>query len=1108
MSHTRLLMRMIPLIPLFAGCVEDAPLPDVGPCAVYPDGVYEYGQIGIGTCLAGPTDLAFLPDGHHLAISNANPWVDFTGGSFLVLDLDLLDPEAGRTLVTDMDPHAVPLPSFSGAMAVVPNQQLALVTNRLSAEARTRQNYDDVYLIDITDPSAPILSDRGEDGGATMTVGADPNAVTTNLVGQMAWVVNRTQHSVSILDMSGDTVKIVPPGGPASVSGGSFVDADASGSHAEFDRLQVVDADKPSPHDWSLSWRVGSVRAWFPTAGGAQRLNNNGESLWQSANVVDELDISVTNDEILNVNEPSFTLDNSAIGHIFFEDQGLIRQAVSTTALADWDFLADVVLSPGSWDSVINSPNAVLKDGVWYLFYAGGDGSNSAIGLANSSDGVNFDAGTKVFSQEGQVIGDPYVFYDEQIQRWRMFYTADAGSGRFIGQAESDDLLNWTARSEVFTGSGDASRPSVGYYNGLFHLFYTSPIASEWEVREAISTDGYAWIDAGRSFGLSHESGVAMQFSPEGVFHIENEAGDVVSESLYPGASLASVTDGWSVQLSTGFSLGTEEGGDLTAEGVQLDATVGNFQYFTVKDFSGTSRIALGESVGTEMAVPNQVVINPGEGFRADAVYNASVVAVDNGYVMLFAGRANGVSRIGRATSSDGLVWTVDNDPVLQSVGTWDSVEMAPGSLNRLDDGSLRLWFTAYDGQSYRVGLAESADDGKTWTRLAGPTYEWVLDGGAPGDWYDSGVRDPYVVMDGDIQRMWFAGYSGDLWQIGYAERNSDADEWRIPTDALGSPRPVLAAGVGSFGAGGLVRPVVTASDTGWDMGLTGVDAGITRVGEASGPEADRMHRILNQPTLGDSLSFHSEPERNEASIPLDIMVAAGELQALGCSDATLDEPRGFLYVSCRLVPEVIVIDVRDDSSGSFVDTNYLDIEAIVVVETGTTSGGSGWRGAMIDTERGWLWGLGDAPEALQAIDLSDIEDNAGFELIRHPFTAMLPLPRAGDRDKGMNTQAWVGPSGVAQHPDGKHLMVANFNANSVSIYDMSLGVSGILVAEATDLCENPYAIEVSPDGLRTVVACYSGEIENAATHSSLVVLDTDPLSPTFSQPLGWVVNQ
>ena len=29
---------------------------DVGPCAVYPDGVYEYGQIGIGSCLAGPVD--------------------------------------------------------------------------------------------------------------------------------------------------------------------------------------------------------------------------------------------------------------------------------------------------------------------------------------------------------------------------------------------------------------------------------------------------------------------------------------------------------------------------------------------------------------------------------------------------------------------------------------------------------------------------------------------------------------------------------------------------------------------------------------------------------------------------------------------------------------------------------------------------------------------------------------------------------------------------------------------------------------------------------------------------------------------------------------------
>ena len=38
-------------------CVRDGSLPNVGPCADYPEGVYEYGKIGIGSCLAGPTDL-------------------------------------------------------------------------------------------------------------------------------------------------------------------------------------------------------------------------------------------------------------------------------------------------------------------------------------------------------------------------------------------------------------------------------------------------------------------------------------------------------------------------------------------------------------------------------------------------------------------------------------------------------------------------------------------------------------------------------------------------------------------------------------------------------------------------------------------------------------------------------------------------------------------------------------------------------------------------------------------------------------------------------------------------------------------------------------------
>ena len=46
---------------LAAGCIRQVGSgPFVGDCAEYPDGVYTYGQIGIGTCIAGPVDIEFI----------------------------------------------------------------------------------------------------------------------------------------------------------------------------------------------------------------------------------------------------------------------------------------------------------------------------------------------------------------------------------------------------------------------------------------------------------------------------------------------------------------------------------------------------------------------------------------------------------------------------------------------------------------------------------------------------------------------------------------------------------------------------------------------------------------------------------------------------------------------------------------------------------------------------------------------------------------------------------------------------------------------------------------------------------------------------------------
>jgi DNA-binding beta-propeller fold protein YncE len=324
----------------------------------------------------------------------------------------------------------------------------------------------------------------------------------------------------------------------------------------------------------------------------------------------------------------------------------------------------------------------------------------------------------------------------------------------------------------------------------------------------------------------------------------------------------------------------------------------------------------------------------------------------------------------------------------------------------------------------------------------------------------------------------------------------------------------VLTAATGGFGAGGVERPVVLPAAEGWTAWYAGIDAGQGRPGRARGADAERFHRELHLPTGADTVGFRAVPARDEDAISLDVTVDGSTLSGWGCSALARDADRGFLYVGCKLRPWVYVLDVRDDGLPGAPDLNYLDVEAILLLET-TTNGigsgtgvGSGVRGLLVDPVRGWLWGTSDEPEALYAIDTSGIVDDDGVDIVREPSLTMLPLPRSGGRDEGVRTQALVGPAALAMHPDGRHLLVSNFNNNSVSAFDLTLGAAGTLVAESRDLGENPYALSVSPDGRWLAVGNYLGEVDDRTTSSTLSVLDADPSSPTFLQVVTTVGNK
>ncbi len=1122
----------LPLVTLagvlsLAGCLKDAPLPDLGACAEPPEGVYEYGEIGIGTCLAGPNDLAFLDNGRVLAVTNANPWKDFTGGSALFLDLSTVDWTQGRNIIqpaggSDEDgvvAHALNLPSFSGPMAYAAPHDLLVVTNRLSEGARTREAVDDVWFLDVSDPDAPTFADIGPDG-PTLPVGWDPVAALYVPSTDLAWVVNRTAHTLAIVDLGASPVELVPPGGPSRLDAGEFVDADGSGSSASFVTLATTEIAEESiadlgAHTWSLGWSVGTLRLWVPSVDGAYRVTGNGEGLWDRSAVPADLDLADADGEVLAVNDPHFFLEpgeeDDFFSRMVFEDQGVLRAAFADYTLEGWKWESSALLSPTSgWDAEIGGPSMTVDATTWYLLYDGGsaDGDH-AIGLATSLDGQIFSrsGGDPVYAIDGASLTDPFVMLDRQAGVWRMYYTID---GVAIGQAVSEDLTSWTPVEGTFAPAGGASAPAVGYINGAFHLYYTTAGVDGDTLAEAVGIDGVTWEEVGAPFALEADAlpagGVALQVAPEEAFVLSDQSGDVFPYTVIPGSPEASVTGGWEVQVAVGQVADPDTVG---VAGLTLDSVHGERAWLTYTDDTGATSIGAGEIVGDDLVLVTEPVLEAGAGgaHDADGVYSPVVTEIAGEYVMYYAGLADQVTTIGRATSADGVTWTADAAPVLTDPGDWESVTMEPGSVQVLDDGSVRLWYTAFDGSRYRIGLAVS-DDGVSFERVPGVQYEWVFDAGAPGDWYDTGVRHPYVVRDGDIDRMWFSGNGGAAWQIGYAERVGDDADWTTATMEDGTERPVLEAALGGFGTDGVIRPVAVPTPTGWTVWYTGLDEDQGRVGRAvAASNPDRLHRDLRMPSLSDTWSFTTVPAREGETLTLDLAVDGVNVAGGACSALAEDEDRGFLYVGCKLVPYVYVIDIRDDSVGEFADLNYLDVESIILIETSTGSD-SGMRALVVDRDRGWLWGVADEPEAVYAIDLANIVDDADSEIVREQIVALLPLPRALERDEGTDTQSTVGPANLAFHPDGRHLLVTNFNGNSVSAYDLGVGVVGTLVAQTEAIGENPYAIRISPDGTFAAIANYTGEVQGAYASSSIALLDADPASPTFLQVKTWLVNK
>ena len=171
-----------------------------------------------------------------------------------------------------------------------------------------------------------------------------------------------------------------------------------------------------------------------------------------------------------------------------------------------------------------------------------------------------------------------------------------------------------------------------------------------------------------------------------------------------------------------------------------------------------------------------------GDSWEAKDVFNPAAI-VREGRVHLFyraedfsgAGQWNGTSRIGLATSEDGLHFTRDAEPI---VSPSEDYELPGGCEDpRVVEAEGRYWltYTGYDGANARLCLASSTDL-KTWEKhgVLFPELEWSKSGAI----LDVPIDGQYLMYFGDTQ-LWLA-------------RSTDLVRWQLDPEPVLSPREGL----------------------------------------------------------------------------------------------------------------------------------------------------------------------------------------------------------------------------------------------------------------------------------------------------------------------------
>jgi DNA-binding beta-propeller fold protein YncE len=1075
-----------------------------------------------------------------LLVSNADPYRNFSGGSLLAIDMDSVSLEVDRNFMHDLTAFALPLDPYVGGIGLATDRDppLAIVASRYSEGASTRSAEDEAFVVDLSDMTRLALW-RDE---PRIDLKDDPYPVSTFAEQGRMFVGNLTDHSISVVrtrqTANADLFGVVDIRPGARVDSGPFLDQDDSGSRAVLSRLVASDPSVLPDDEWTLTYVDYVSRIVVPDGDVGARWIGGPLGFDVSDIPMERVDVSFNplTDTMLDP-----FLAKSDFGTVLlWSDGSQILRAFSDGTDATYVIEMSLFSNAGSWDAVLGGPSPALVDGMPAIFYDGRtEGSDAgSIGLAVATDGVTYEPEARpVLSFDGAGTGPftgmrhPFVRMDGDARGYRMWMSLSDGENWSIGLSESMNGRDWSDPTEVLRGvDSDLFGPVVSYLNGRYILYAAQPTETGFSIVSAWSYDGRRFSDL--EVVIEEASGsvedvlprIALYAESAGIWRVESRDRGVFGAFLTTGGELVLADQGLTLRVASGHNVpdnlaglkdrgGMHPGSELTVDGVR-------YLFVTTFDAASRERIAILAEGPEGWEVFDADVIMEGVGGNRRGAGAPVVHAHEGTFVMFYsATSADGTSAIRRATSSDGLTgWVPEAGDVLDRGPDWDALGHRPHSMERAEEGSLRLWFSGDNGSHARIGVAVQGNGNPLGPfRIEPSAFEdYQFGTGLPGSFDDTSVQAPSVVTLDGKRHMYYAGFDGDNWHIGHAEEEGGV--WKRREDAASSRSlPVMQGLPRTFSALGVHAPVLSEADDGdFNVWFGGYDGDRWRVGQATGSLMNQasgstdlaatLYPMDAFPTAEDTFSFATARGDQKVSvIELEQNVDAFNTLGHGMANMVLDEARGFLYVTTKLVNRIWVVDVRDDSTDLFQDANSLDLEAVIQSDGLTAT--YGFRDVVIAAQRGLAYVSATDPDSLVVFDLSLIEDNDTKELIVDAAVGSLPMADAA-RDRGEDTSTDIGAAGMALSSDETLLLATHFRDNSVVAFDLTLDAYGASVVRIGDVGENPHVVRFTPDGNHAVVGLYTGEVIDGTAFSTLAIIDTNPSSPRYLEVVTWISNR